>query len=138
MTTGTFIFEWGNTKTEGDIKQATATISGAPRSGHPRMAALETEIFLPSLIAQGRKVVVRGLDSSDTHVYDESRQTLFIVTRDTDPGRTHKITVSLDPPLTPGFEVNDFWSDFGPRVIAFLVVIVGILAFWFLSLLHYI
>jgi hypothetical protein len=130
MTTGAFVYEWGNTNPDLPVEQAKATISGPPRSGHPRITALETEIFLPSLITQGRKVIVEGLDSEDSHRYDERRQTLFIVARDTSPEKIHKIAVSVYPPLTPGFELNSFWTDFGPRIIALLVVVFGVLAFW--------
>lgn len=135
MTTGEFTFEWANTSPEGDASRGRATISGAPRSGHPRITALETEIFLPSLIAQGRKVIVEGLDADDTHIYDERRQTLFIVARDTDPKKVHKITVSVYPPLSPTFEINSIWTDFGPRIIAFVIMIIGILAFCLLAFL---
>jgi len=134
MTTGTFTYEWANTKTEGVLGSLTPTISGAPRSGHPRITALETEIFVPSLITQGRKVVVEGLNSNDSYRYDERRQTLFIVARDVNPDIIHKVTVSVSPPLTPSFELNDFWSDFGAQVALFmLAVLIGIVAFfiWF-------
>ncbi|RDB17369.1 hypothetical protein Hypma_001831 [Hypsizygus marmoreus] len=134
MNTGTFTFEWANPTATGDNSRATATVAGVPRSGHPNITALETEIFLPSLIAQGRKVVVEGLDSHDSHVYDEKRQTLFIVARDTDPRRTHKVTVSLYPPLNPTFDVNDLWTDFGPRIMSVSAVVIAFVIFCLLNL----
>jgi hypothetical protein len=131
MTTGAFSYEWANPTTDHLPVSAVAKISGAPRSGHPRITALETEIFIPSLIAQGRKVIVEGLDPDDSHRYDESRQTLFIVARDVNPDKIHKVAVSVSPPLTPDFELNDFWSDFGDRVVLMiLVVLIGIVAFF--------
>lgn len=104
-------------------------------TGHPSITARETEVFLPSFITQGRKVVVRGLDAEDRYVYDESRQTLFIVASDNKPGRKHKVEVSLNPPLNPTFFVNDFWGDFGGRVVSFSVVVFGIIAYWILMVL---
>ena len=137
MTTGSFVYEWANPDAgAADVPSVSASISEPPRNGHPKITALETEIFLPSLITHGRKVVVHGLDANDSHVYDQSRQTLFIVARDSKPGKTHTIEVSLSPPLTPTFEVNDFWSDFGPRVLALLGVLFGVSAYWFLLILR--
>jgi Glycoside hydrolase family 5 C-terminal domain len=133
LTTGTFTYEWANTKADSSDSVGPATsaakIAGAPRSGHPQLTALETEIFVPSLITQGRKVVVQGLNSDDKFYHDESRQTLFIVARDVNPDKIHKITVSVSPPLTPAFELNGFWSEFGGRValLVLALVIVGII-----------
>ncbi|KAF9457906.1 glycoside hydrolase [Collybia nuda] len=132
MTTGAFIYEWGNTSSSPSStgSQEEASVFQPPRSGHPRITALETEIFVPSMIAHGRKVIVEGLGPEDTHRYDERRQTLFIVARDTSPEKVHKIAVSVYPPLTPHFELNSFWSDYGPRIVALLVALVGVLVFW--------
>ncbi|GLB39573.1 putative cellulase (glycosyl hydrolase family 5) [Lyophyllum shimeji] len=131
MSSGAFTFEWGNTapESERDDIHPIPTVEAVPRSGHPKITALETEIFLPSLITLGRKVVVDGLDEADSYVHDERRQTLFIVARDTDPKRIHSIRVSLDPPLTRAFVVNDFWSDFGSRIVALVLLLLGVLAF---------
>ena len=122
MTTGTFSYEWANPKSNGSVDSPRPKVHGAPRSGHPPITAMETEIFVPSLITQGRKVVVEGLGPNDSYRHDESRQTLFIVAREVNSNKIHKITVSLSPPLDPGFELNDFWSDFGGRII-FLVFV---------------
>ncbi|GLB44062.1 putative cellulase (glycosyl hydrolase family 5) [Lyophyllum shimeji] len=131
MSSGAFTFEWGNTapESERDDTHPIPTVEGVPQSGHPKITALETEIFLPSLITLGRKVVVDGLDETDSYVHEERRQTLFIVARDTDPKRIHSIRVSLDPPLTRAFVVNDFWSDFGPRIVALVLLLLGVIAF---------
>ena len=81
---------------------------------------------MPSMITQGRKVVVEGLGSNDSYCHDESRQTLFIVAREVNSDKIHKVTVSLSPPLNPEFELHDFWSDFGGRVIFLVVVLVTV------------
>ena len=128
MTTGTFTYEWTNTTTDESLGSATAKISGPPRSGHPQITALETEIFVPSLITQNRKVIVEGLDSTDSYRHDESRQTLFIVSRDVNPNKAHKVTVSLSPPLDPQFELNHFWGDFGGRIMFMAILWIGIFA----------
>ncbi|KAF8885813.1 glycoside hydrolase family 5 protein [Infundibulicybe gibba] len=123
MNTGSFVFEWANP----EPGKATAH---PPLSGHPPLTARETEIFVPSLITHGRKVMVDGLGPLDQYHYDKSRQTLFIVAHDTAPGATHKIGVFLNPPLDPAFGLNDFWGDFGPRVISFFVLVIGVLVWW--------
>ncbi|KAJ7243602.1 glycoside hydrolase [Mycena haematopus] len=134
MTSGTFLYEWTTPK-EGDAvpePSTTAKVSSPPLTGHPALSAHETEIYIPSILTKGRKVVVRGLGPDDRYVYDESRQTLFVVPRNNAPGAKHQIQVSLNPPLDPSFELNDLWSDFGPRIISLLVVIVGIIVYYFL------
>ncbi|GLB39586.1 putative glycoside hydrolase family 5 protein [Lyophyllum shimeji] len=67
---GAFTFEWGNAapESESDDTRPIPTVEGVPRSGRPKITALETEIFLPSLITFGRKVVVDGLDETDSYM----------------------------------------------------------------------
>ncbi|KAF8237581.1 glycoside hydrolase family 5 protein [Tricholoma matsutake] len=128
MTSGTFTYEWANPK-DGSLLGSTSTkVFEAPRSGHPTITAIETEIFLPSLITQGKKVIVEGLDPDDSYRHDESRQTLFIVARDVNPDKIHKVTVSVSPPVTPAFELNDFWSDFSGRIVLLVLALIGIVA----------
>ncbi|KAG5635943.1 hypothetical protein H0H81_009592 [Sphagnurus paluster] len=130
MTTGTFSFEWGNATPEGSGAALDATVAGVPRTGHPKVTTRETEIFVPSLLTVGRKLIVKGLEPGDTYIHDERRQTLFILTRDADPRTVHNITVSVHPPFRRlPFELNDFWSDFGPRIISLGVVVVGVIMF---------
>ncbi|KIK98867.1 glycoside hydrolase family 5 protein [Paxillus rubicundulus Ve08.2h10] len=111
MNTGKFTFEWTTT---------TATQESTAR---------ETEIYVPSLIAYGRKLVVEGLAPEDQYIYDESRQTLFVVQGDSAPGKKKKIIVSVCPPLRPHFDVNAFWGDFGELIASGLVVFMGIFVF---------
>ncbi|KAG5644275.1 hypothetical protein DXG03_008760 [Asterophora parasitica] len=134
MTSGTFTFEWGNTSTHGNSTVGEATVSNPPRSGHPTLTSRETEIFVPEQLTQGRQLVVQDLEPGDTWHYDQQRQTLFIVARSMTLDRLHRVTVSLDPPLKPAFEMNDFWSDFGPRIYALVLVLVGIGLFGLLML----
>jgi hypothetical protein len=61
--------------------------------------AKETEIFVPSLLAHGRKMIVNGLDMDDKYSYDEMRQTLYIVHHDHSADAVHTVRVSFDPPL---------------------------------------
>lgn len=112
MNTGTFTFEWRSPESKDNIV----------------LTARETEIFVPSLITHGRKLVVLGLGAGDKYAYDEARQTLFVVTQDASSGRTHKITFSVDPPLRPHFDVNNFWGDFREAILSGLVVFVGLFA----------
>ncbi|KAJ7866599.1 glycoside hydrolase family 5 protein [Mycena olivaceomarginata] len=73
------------------------TVPSPPLAGHPALSATETEIYVPSLLTKGRKVIVRGLGPDDRYVYDERRQTLFVVPRENAPGTRHRIEVSLNP-----------------------------------------
>jgi hypothetical protein len=129
MTTGEFTYEWVNHDSTETPSDGDPTVSGPPRSGLPPLTAKETEIFLPSLLTRDREVVVRGLADGDDHVYDESRQTLFVLARDSSPGKTHKVTVTLQPPLKPAFYLNDFRGDFGPRIFAGFACLFGLILF---------
>jgi len=112
MNTGMFTFEWRSPESKDNIV----------------LTARETEIFVPSIITHGRKLVVSGLGTGDKYTYDEARQTLFIVTQDASSGRTHKIIVSVEPPLRPHFEVNTFLGDFGETIVSGLVLFVCLFA----------
>ncbi|KAF8183088.1 glycoside hydrolase [Mycena galopus ATCC 62051] len=116
MTTGSFEFEWA---TEKEGKEA------------PSLTAAETEIYVPALLTKGRKLIVRGLGPDDRWVHDERRQTLFVVVPRSKQTH-HRMEVSLHPPLNAAFELNDFWGDFGPRIVSLLVMIVGIVVYYFL------
>lgn len=108
MNTGEFTFEW------------TLTEESTSR---------ETEIYIPSLIYHGRKLVVEGLGPDDKHAYDEFRQTLFVVHSDSSPSKTRKINVSVHPPLRGYFHVNTFWGDFGELILSGFVVFIGVFLF---------
>ena len=129
MTTGEFTYEWANPDLIDIPTSSKYTVSEPPRSGHPILVARETEIFLPSLLAHDRKVVVRGLSVKDSYIYDEPRQTLFVIANDSSPGKKYKITVSFQPPSKPAFELNDFRGDFGSRILAGFGLALGIV-FW--------
>ncbi|KAK0458583.1 glycoside hydrolase [Desarmillaria tabescens] len=90
MNTGSFTFEWANADSKEETGQANPSVASPPISGHPIASAWETEIFIPSMITDGRKVVVDGLEPGDSYVHDEQRQTLFIVTENRTAGKRHK------------------------------------------------
>lgn len=131
MTTGEFTYEWVEPDPSKSSNRS-PTIAGSPRSSHPAITARETEIFMPSSLTRDRKVIVRGLDSQDNSLHDESRQTLFVLPHDSSPGKVHRITVSLEPPLKAPFYVNGFWEDWGPQLFSLVGLIVAIFAFWIL------
>lgn len=129
MNTGEFTFEWCNA----DPKSPTASgeIQNPPLNGMAPLLAKETEIFVPSLITNERDVVVEGLEASDSHHYDPTRQTLYIVTADCEtPGKRHRVRVKVLPEVRAKFEVNDFWTDHGYRVVSVGVVIFAMLIVW--------
>ncbi|KAJ7614127.1 glycoside hydrolase [Roridomyces roridus] len=131
MTTGAFSFEWAvPTATSSSGSSSTPRTSTPPLTGHPELTATETEIYLPSSLTLGRKVIVRGLNGDDRYLYDPDRQTLFVVAVSPEPGKKYRIEVELQPPLKPVFEVNDFWGDFGAMIWSFLVLVLGVVAFF--------
>jgi hypothetical protein len=124
VTTGSFTFKWCNPDPKSS--QGAPTVDKPPLT-HPEINALETEIFLPSMIAHGRNVVVSGLEEGDLHVYDETRQTLFVIAKNTQPGKVHDIQVKMVAPegykpRPPPFQVNDFWGDYGFVLVAVFVL----------------
>jgi len=134
MNTGTFTYEWAS-PLHGDSKLPTTTnksISDAPLKLHRPLLSRETEIFVPSQLTHGRNLVVQGLAQGDKYVYDERRQTLFVVTQNVDPGRVHKIIVSVDPLPRPMFFVNDIWTDFGGHIMSVGMLFFALLAYWVL------
>ncbi|OSC99248.1 glycoside hydrolase family 5 protein [Trametes coccinea BRFM310] len=125
INTGEFTFEWvvPEIATESALatdarRVARASANDPPRAGHPPLKTNKTEIFVPSQLAHGRKVVVQGLASEDRYVYDEAHQTLTILTHKNEPGTVHRIKVSVSPLPKPAFVVNDFWSDWGFHVFS--------------------
>jgi hypothetical protein len=112
------------------------------------LRAHETEIFFPSILASGRKVLLDAqvdmskYDYDDesqavkklqaltrekySYTYDEKRQTIYIVPKDNSPGTKHAVRVKVWPPVRPVFNLNDFWSDFGIWAGAVGVVVVSI------------
>lgn len=129
VNTGTFVFRWCNPGAESNI--GTANVEKQTLV-HPKIRALETEIFLPSLITHGRIVIVSGLGKADSYIYDEARQTLFIVARNTQPGQVHEVRVNIASAQgyrdrQPLFEVNDFWGDHGNSMGMVLVLVFALL-----------
>lgn len=114
------------------------------------LRSYETEIFLPSQLASGRKVLVEAdvdwskhdidddvaaqkklrkwTEEKFAYRYDETRQTLFIVPRDNSPGTKHTVRVRVWPPIRPVIDLNSFWSDFGVGFVATGLLLVVILA----------
>ena len=102
-----------------------------PKDEYP-LTSSETEIFVPSMLAHGRRVLVDGLRDDDTYDYDISRQTLTIKTGKDFPVRRIKIAVSFDPPLLPEFEVNTFKGDFGIWIGSICALLLAILLWFFI------
>ncbi|KAJ8083493.1 hypothetical protein PM082_009367 [Marasmius tenuissimus] len=110
-----------------------ASVSKPPLDGNGgELKAWETEIYIPHMLTQGRRVFVSGLDKEDKYFHDEERQTLFIVVSNRKPGRVHRVEVVIAPRLRPIFFVNDFWSDWGGAVAGFgfaTSVLVAVIAY---------
>ncbi|KAH8827138.1 glycoside hydrolase family 5 protein [Flagelloscypha sp. PMI_526] len=113
----------------GSIEEWPAEVHNPPLVGHPTITAAETEIFVPSLISAGRRIIVEGLKEDIEFYHDESRQTLFVVQRNMEPACTHSVTVRFDPPLQPEFPLENWTSAFGMRFIAIIVLLFSILIY---------
>ncbi|TBU47753.1 glycoside hydrolase family 5 protein [Dichomitus squalens] len=134
-----FTFEWaipGSAESASTVtEKGGPSVRTPPLNDMPPLTSNKTEIFYPSLIAHGRNVVVRGLGKDDRWTYDESRQTLAIVTADNAPGTVHRVTVCVDPLPKETFEVNDFWGDFSGQILAWSLVLVTLVVLLFSWLL---
>jgi len=73
---------------------------------------------------------VQGLAQGDKHLYDERRQTLFIVPQNMEPGQVHKITVSVDPMPRVMFLVNDIWTNFRGHIVSVGMLFFAVMAYW--------
>jgi hypothetical protein len=95
MTVGEFTsYEWANPDptSQRSIYASPLRSSNFNREGN--------EIFIPSSLARDRQILIRGLTVRDSHIYDKSRQTSFVLTDNfSNLGEIHKITMSLLPPL---------------------------------------
>ena len=131
MNTGKVLFEWATPKTRTDAKTKLSALRDVQAVAH-ELKSKETMIFLPSMLTQGRKVLVKGLGRDDEYSYNESQQTLSIRTVDNGPGSHHKIEITLNPPLQELFIVNDFSSDFRLWILSVGVLILGI-GYYFLA-----
>lgn len=133
MNSGKFTYEW--VMPESGVSHAlhafdNASVGRPPLSDHPTLTSKETEVFYPSFLARGRKIIVTGLGNLDTYRYDETRQTLTVVVPNAQPGSVQRITVSLSPPLQAVFNVNTFWGDFGVHVGAIIVLLCALIVLW--------
>ncbi|KAI0658179.1 glycoside hydrolase [Cubamyces menziesii] len=144
MNTGELTFEWAvpeetteSNKAVDANRASRASVHDPPRTGFPQLKTNKTEIFLPSQLAHGRKVLVRGLKPEDKYTYDEAHQTLTIATQDNAPGAVHRVTVFVDPPPKPAFVVNDFWSDWGLHVFTAAAFVLSFIVFLVLSYVPY-
>jgi hypothetical protein len=51
-----------------------------------------------------------------------------------EPGRVHRVTVSVDPVPQAVFFVNDIWSDFGGHIMSFGMLFIAVLVGWLLMI----
>jgi Glycoside hydrolase family 5 C-terminal domain len=126
--TGEFSISWA-------IKEVKASspslsyIDSPPLTILETLSCRETEIFVPSLITRGRRLVLEGV-SEELWRYDESRQTLFVLNPSDEELEIVSIRVQLDPPLSPRWSVERSMKPY--FYCAFIVTLIGILyiQFW--------
>jgi hypothetical protein len=153
MATGSFAYSWAvplSGPGSGSVEESTAirqqtheggsgpSVNTPPLTGHPPLLARETEIFVPSQLAQGRKLIVEGLRDGDTYTYDATRQTLFVLPASQAVGEQgnvqahdHRVRVRFDPAVG-GKLPNDFWGDFAAPISAAMVVLLAVVAYFML------
>ena len=151
MATGSFAYSWAvplSGPGSGSVEECTAirkqihasgpSVNTPPLTGHPPLLARETEIFVPSQLAQGRKLIVEGLRDGDTYTYDMTRQTLFVLPASQATGEqgnmrahVHQVSVRFDPPAG-GKLPNDFWGDFAVPISAVMAVILAVATYFIL------
>ena len=130
---GSFVLRYTN-PAPGAPRPTSPSVCSPPIHDHPHIQARETEIFVPSALAHGRRMIVE-YGNGETHgstvkyEYDEERQTLFLVHQDgTTPGRVHQVKVTFDPPvggnLSGGSTVRWEW------VVALLMVWLAMGVYW--------
>lgn len=88
--TGSFSFTYRN---------PSSPLKHTPARSLSMLGCCETEIFIPSSLVQGRRMIVTASDKAENFTYDSSRQTLFVVHRNVTPDAVHSVHVAFDPPL---------------------------------------
>jgi hypothetical protein len=91
------------------------------------LTSRESEIFVPSLITRGRRLVVEGVPEG-MWKYDEARQTLFVLNPPEMKVDVMKMVVKLDPPLSPRWAVKQrsliyYTAAFGVVLVAFFYLL---------------
>ncbi|KAG8993112.1 hypothetical protein FRB94_011058 [Tulasnella sp. JGI-2019a] len=133
--TGCWEFDWANRTNDEPVHKSSLgpDINKPPTSLSVPLKSRETEIFVPTLITKGRRMLVdytcsAGKSTSLDWAYDASRQTLFVVTKDSTPGATHQIRLTFDPPLGKRFPLDEslLW-DFAWLWGSILALLFGIL-----------
>ncbi|KAF8328906.1 glycoside hydrolase family 5 protein [Cantharellus anzutake] len=98
--TGAFAFSYANpTHSMPQAVRTAPTVKNPPLYAATPLSCKESEIFVPSALARGRRMIVK-LHPSE-YVYDEERQTMFILHRNDTPGAVHTVQVKFEPPLAP-------------------------------------
>lgn len=133
LNSGSFTFEWTVPSTDTPTSPHAASINPPVSGLTHNLTSTTTEVFFPSMLARGRKVIVQSNEDCAgryRHRYDEESQTLSIIPDEHASGTRHSVRVSLEPPLKPLFLMNNFWSDFGKLISILSCIFVAIVALW--------
>ncbi len=85
------------------------------------LSCKESEIFIPSSLVRAGRMIVK-LHPSE-YVYDEERQTMFVLHRDDTPGAVHTVRVKFEPAL--GSMQVPFFSLFFMYFITMLTILLA-------------
>ncbi|KAF9521115.1 glycoside hydrolase family 5 protein [Hydnum rufescens UP504] len=125
--TGCFKFRYAtpNPSAPPSRTEGMPSISEPPIHSHCEIRCRETEIFVPSSLTRGRRMIIEGVDLKN-YKYDEGRQTLFVLHDDSTPGRIHTVHVSFDSPVqaASAFSISTVLLGYVPALIALLVAAV--------------
>ena len=128
---GSFSFAYANPVTENAPPTPKLAVIEKPPLKHGLVIRKqETEFFIPSMLAKGRKVVVTGDGVVEgQYEYVEDVQTLYLRHTNSTPGHVHRVRVALEPPLEPVIEFSTHWWDFKFIYSAFALFLAVLMAF---------
>lgn len=94
--TGAFSFSYRNPSSPAFDSHSSAE---SKHSTPIELKCRETEIFVPSALVQGRRMIITASVKAENFTYDHIRQTLFVVHKETAPDALHEVHVAFDPPI---------------------------------------
>ncbi|EJD50795.1 glycoside hydrolase [Auricularia subglabra TFB-10046 SS5] len=132
LNSGVFTFSWANPDSKAAPSNTrVATVGKPPLDVGVVVKKTESEFFVPSMLARGRKVVLSGIGFTKEHYeYVEELQTLYVRNVSAVSGHVHRIRVEFDPPLEHAFEVSTHWWDFKITYSVVAVLFAALFAFF--------
>ncbi|KZV86991.1 cytoplasmic protein [Exidia glandulosa HHB12029] len=131
LNTGRLYFVWAIPNPTPKPSYGPATILHPPLNADLKLKSDITEIFIPAMLARGRKVVLIGAGFTKEHYeYVEELQTLYVRNVSSEPGHVHWINVGFDQPPDV---VIDYDTQSYNTMIAYsiIIIILSALVTWY-------